>query len=142
MFTTAHVSIAIILGRLSSAYVTSPRLLLFLIFGSVIPDIDIIYSRCHRFLITHNPILYLSILPFGIFVPELLFAAVGALLHLFIDSFDWGINVKPLTKKVVGLGLLGKKFIGFRESLKTYFSSRIFVVLEIVILILAVVVSI
>lgn len=83
---------------------------------SFICDFDVFFSKYakdhnHRMLITHSLIPSLILILFGFIFNwlALIFSGVLYLIHILIDTFDWGTNLFFFHKKPVGSKLLISK---------------------------------
>jgi len=80
---------------------------------SFICDFDVFFSKYakdhnHRMLITHSVIPSLIIILLGFIFNwlALIFSGILYLIHILIDTFDWGTNLLFLNKKPVGIKML------------------------------------
>ena len=83
---------------------------------SFICDFDVFFSRYakdhnHRMLITHSLIPGIIIILFGLIFNwyGLIFSGILYLIHILIDTFDWGTNLFYFPKKPVGVKILISK---------------------------------
>jgi len=89
---------------------------LFIVLFSFICDFDVFFSKYakdhnHRMLISHSIIPSFFIVAFGFITnwPALLFSGIAYVIHIIIDTFDWGTNLLYFQKKEIGLKLLISK---------------------------------
>jgi hypothetical protein len=131
-----HINIHIAIGLISTSilnYFFNFTLLEYLLifFLAFLCDLDILFYRFtknnnHRLFITHSiiPSIILIIIGgiIGIYFNYyvLLLGGLSYLLHIIIDTFDWGTNVFYFPKKQVGFKLLISK--EELENLPYYFS--------------------
>lgn len=101
----------------------------FIILFSFICDFDIFFSKFakdhnHRMLITHSIIPSLIILFLGILVNwiTLILSGISYLIHIVIDTLDWGTNLFYFQRKQVGFKFLISKeeFENLSEYLSNY----------------------
>lgn len=78
------------------------------IITSVFLDFDYPLRHLHREILTHTPIFWLCLLaPFILWKHELIVVLFAIMLHLFLDTFDWGVMLLyPFSKKKYGIKLL------------------------------------
>ena len=100
MLPGAHVGIGLFLSFILGL---DPLLTFVCIVGSIVPDLDFligfIMKKNHRLLVTHTPFFWCALLLVSLLllmmVPQIaifgLIFSVGALLHVLIDSVDWGV---------------------------------------------------
>ena len=113
-----------------------------LILGTVAPDLDIVFSfwtkrHNHRQFPTHFPLLYLiSVFLFGLWgYPPFYWFSIGALLHVVVDTGDWGIYLfAPFSMSSYSLLNLNYEEMTKKRSvwkfLRNYYQNRTIVVLE------------
>jgi hypothetical protein len=119
-------------------------------------DFDILLSKFaldknHRMLITHSIIPGTIILIFGLIFNwiALTLSGISYLIHVLIDTFDWGTNLFYFPKNQVGLKLLISKeeFQNLKRYLsdykrpesffdKKYYACKVCIIIEIVVFIL------
>ncbi|MHA1785836.1 MAG: hypothetical protein ACTSX4_08960 [Candidatus Helarchaeota archaeon] len=139
-----HCAIGICISMIFLDYLNIYQILL-IIGISVLIDIDFIFSKHvkdhnHRRLPTHSFIPYLIILPFGIFMIELLWVGIAGIFHVLLDILDWGIY--PLTPSIRNRVLGGFLFTPKRRDdepplkkcyfINTYYGSKLIIVMEII----------
>lgn len=90
-----------------------------IVFSAFIMDFDIFFSKYakdnnHRMLITHSIIPAIVILILGIIIlsPVIVICALVYLIHVLIDTLDWGTNFLGIHKKP-----FGPKFLITKEEL-------------------------
>jgi len=88
----------------------------FIVLFSFICDLDVFFAKYalnhnHRMLISHSIIPGFLMLLLGIIInwPVLAFSGIAYLIHIIIDTFDWGTNFFYFQKKQIGLKLLISK---------------------------------
>ena len=81
--------------------------------GAFVTDFDVFFVKYardhnHRMLISHSIIPGVVVVIVGLIINwiALIICGIGLLLHVLIDTFDWGTNIFYFPKKVVGLKLL------------------------------------
>ena len=154
MFSIGHFLSGLVLyGSLSKLGVAITPMDGFLLAVStvLIPDLDYaIYWNKHRKSFFHTPLFGLLMLvggfllvPYQIFIlgltisKALILISVGILLHLILDSIDFGVMwLYPFDKKLYGLKLLRTGPQPFKNYIKTYYSNKYMRNLEIVFLVL------
>jgi len=149
-----HVAIGSILSLIYSYFIDSFTVNIIVIFCiSFLIDFDFVFSRYaknrnHRVLPTHGIIIYLIILPIGIFLPVFYFISIAGVVHVLIDCLDWGVGIlSPFSKKIY-FGRLPKppETVINEESLRkrqcwfttTYYNSKFLLFLEILFMIFAI----
>jgi hypothetical protein len=117
-------------------------------------DFDFLFSkyaenRNHRVLPTHGIILHAIIFLFGFLHPVFFFLGLVGMIHVGIDSIDWGVGIlSPFSKKIY-FGHLPKppeKVID-KNSLRnrqcwftlTYYNSKLLIIIDIIITISAII---
>ena len=150
MHINTHVALGIILSLIYSYFISQIFINVIAIFSmSFLIDFDFLFSkyaknRNHRVLPTHGIIIYLILLPFGVFFPIFSFLGLAGLIHILIDCLDWGVGIfSPFSKKIY-FGILPKpsKEIINDDSLRrrqcwfisTYYKSKILMFVDILII--------
>jgi hypothetical protein len=117
MHINSHFSLGIIFASILNNFFnfTLFEFLLIVLF-SFICDFDVFFSKYakdhnHRMLISHSIIPSLFIVACGFITnwPALLFSGISYIIHIIIDTFDWGTNFLYFQKKQIGLKLLISK---------------------------------
>jgi hypothetical protein len=124
----SHYALGVIIASISTYYLNLIALeYSLIIIASFICDFDVFFSqyardRNHRNLITHSLIPSVIIFIFGIIFNwlGLIIAGFAYLLHVIIDTFDWGTNLFYFPKKTIGLRFLISK--DEEENLDKYLS--------------------
>jgi len=87
-----------------------------IVFFSFICDLDVFFSKYakdhnHRLLITHSIIPSIAIIIIGTFLtwPAFILSGINYLIHIFIDTLDWGTNILFFQKRQIGFKLLISK---------------------------------
>lgn len=116
----SHLAIGIIIGSLFHS-IFNFTLIEFtaIVFCAFIMDFDIFFSKYakdnnHRMLITHSIIPAIVILILGIIIlsPVIVICGLVYLIHVLIDTLDWGTNFLGIHKKP-----FGPKFLITKEEL-------------------------
>lgn len=143
MHINVHCALAICISMIFLDYLNIFQIIL-IISVSILIDFDFLFSKYakdhnHRRLPTHSFVPYLIILPFGLFLIELLWVGIAGLFHVLLDLIDWGIY--PLTprfrNKIMGGFLFVPQVNDGDDPLKkcyfvnTYFGSKFIIFLEI-----------
>lgn len=73
-------------------------------------DLDILFKEAHRGAWTHSIFTLPIAIPFLVFGSwYFLLVSLAILLHLFLDSLDWGVRLfYPFSRRFCGLGAVGK----------------------------------
>ncbi|MFW9895679.1 MAG: hypothetical protein ACFFD7_07735 [Candidatus Thorarchaeota archaeon] len=151
MHINVHFGIGVIIASIFNYFFKFTFLEYFLVLmGAFICDFDIFFSNYalennHRLLITHSVIPGVIILIIGL-VFNLFFVIISGLnyiIHIIIDTFDWGTNIFYFQKKQVGLKFLISKeeFDNISKYLeeyknpqsffdKRYYGSKVCLILE------------
>ncbi|NVM29711.1 MAG: hypothetical protein HWN65_12785 [Candidatus Helarchaeota archaeon] len=140
-----HISQGIIIAMLFFPYLEFLEVWLVVIFPFLI-DFDFLLSKYaknnnHRRLVTHSLIPYICLLIIGIFFPLALILGICGVVHILSDVIDWGTALfAPFYGEPVG-GILPKppkeiiEIPNYRKRqcwfAKTYYTSKILLVLEI-----------
>ena len=116
-----HINVHIAIGVISTSFLRffcNFTLLefVFIVSFSFICDFDIFFSKYakdnnHRLLITHSIFPSIVIIILGVILNWLVLILSGFsyLIHIFIDTLDWGTNVWYFQKKQVGFKLMISK---------------------------------
>lgn len=134
MFTSAHLTSGIALGLALDLHGWP---LAALILASVFTDWDYVFQlatgRNHRTFITHSPPVHLLVWgALGFLWPLAWWVLVGAMLHLSLDIWEYGIRLNPFSRRIYGFRLLpGTETMRFGDYLRTYFGDRRFLGAEI-----------
>ena len=116
-----HINVHIAIGVISTSFLhffCNFTLLefVFIVSFSFICDFDIFFSKYakdnnHRLLITHSIFPSIVIIILGVILNWLVLILSGFsyLIHIFIDTLDWGTNVWYFQKKQVGFKLMISK---------------------------------
>jgi len=93
-----------------------------LVLCSIIPDTDVVLSSMHREQITHSLAFWMLISIVAVAAsPSAWIVIPPFLLHLFLDTLDWGVMIMyPFSRKKYGLKLAGKGTEVKSESLSLY----------------------
>ena len=113
------------------------------ILGSIIIDIDILFSSNHRSLITHKPFIY-----FIGFIISLLFNYhfavffLAILFHLLLDTIDWEVELfyPFIHRKFSIINLNYEDFSGYTklDFLRLYYSNKFILISESIIILLGI----
>ncbi|TXT61919.1 MAG: conserved membrane protein of unknown function [Promethearchaeota archaeon] len=128
MHINSHYALGVIIASISTYYLDFIALeYTLIIIASFICDFDVFFSlyardRNHRNLITHSIIPSVIIIIIGVIFNwlGLIIAGFAYLLHVVIDTFDWGTNLFYFPKKTIGLRFLISK--DEEENLDKYLS--------------------
>jgi len=111
------------------------------IIASVLPDADYLIRHSHRDFATHTPFFWLCLLTLFIiwqhqYIVILLAAMLAVMLHLVMDTIDWGVMLLyPISKKKYGLKILpipeNLEDVPQTYFFKSYLSNRKLVFFEI-----------
>ncbi|MHA1272645.1 MAG: hypothetical protein ACTSQP_06310 [Promethearchaeota archaeon] len=112
-----HYAVGIIIASISNYFIGLTLFeFILIVFCSFLMDFDIILSKYardnnHRMLITHSIIPALLIILIGLIMtwPALIIGGIAYLIHVIIDTFDWGTNFFGVNKNPWGLKLLISK---------------------------------
>lgn len=156
MHMNVHAAVGILISMLFSKYFSFFQIF-FIIGASVAMDFDFLLSKFainhnHRRLITHTFFLYIIILAIGILISKVtdlwiygfLLGACG-IIHVSLDSIDWGIMLFYPVKKDIKGGILSisvesgedKSRIPHCRFVIAYYSSKFIICLELAFGILA-----
>lgn len=103
MLPTAHFASAVILSHLLQLGTQETAVL---VGTSVLIDVDFLFSRMHRELPTHSPLVLLALLPFS-GSETVLLVILGVALHFLLDSLDFGVMLRyPFESNLRGLRLV------------------------------------
>jgi hypothetical protein len=113
MHINVHVALGIIIATIAGQFIDLTFWYFgFIVFFSIFPDFDIIFKKFafeknHRNLFPHSIYIPSFMLIIGIILNNIImiFCAIGYFIHLFADTFDWGLDLF-FSKKTVGLSLL------------------------------------
>ncbi len=140
-----HISQGIIIGLLFLPYLGYLEFYIVVFFPFLI-DFDFLLSKYaknnnHRRLITHSLTPYVCLLIIGIFYPLFLILGICGVVHVISDAIDWGTSLlapfyndplggilKKPPKEIVNITNYRKRQCWF---VKTYYTSRIILLLEI-----------
>ncbi len=146
MLPTAHffsdVIVYSILARVCLIPRSIPYFLVIVIFALIV-DWDFVMSRMHRQILTHTPIFWMLVCSvLTLIFPFLWVTLPVVLIHLLLDTFDWGVMVAwPFSHRSRGLKILARKIEGTKLPTTGYFrvylGHRTFVALEIILAIAA-----
>lgn len=152
-----HFGIGIIIASISKYFFQFNFFEFFLIvLFSFLCDFDIFFSKYaldnnHRMLITHSIIPGMIITVLGLILNwiVLIIAGISYVIHIIIDTFDWGTNFLYFQKKQIGFKLLITKdeYMNMSKYLaqykkpesffdKKYYGNAVCVIIEILIFIL------
>ena len=94
---------------------------------AMIPDVDNLFCALHRNVFTHTPLFWVFItIVISIINPNLWFVIFPFLIHLFLDTFDYGIMIfYPISREKFGWGILGKGLGNKSKSDFDYFKGYI-----------------
>ena len=124
----------ILIGLLLGSFLDLPNnILLLVIFGSVLPDLDFLLASYlkvnHRTLPTHYPSLWISFTLVSLLLSKYIFwICFAGCVHLLIDIIDWELYLfRPFSNKTWSLISLNTKNIlrqkSIREFLIAYYST-------------------
>ena len=134
--------------------ISTPLLMLVILIGVVIPDLDFLLSKKapdknHRRLLTHTPIFWVTFLLLDFFLLHtvlIFWFSLAALIHIFLDVLDWGVMLGyPVSNKLCN-HILSEEKIDFSSNhfmriqcnfLSVYFKNKYILGIEIAIGILA-----
>jgi len=151
-----HVSVGIILSMIYYLFIRpTPFEVILLFCFSFLIDFDFLFSRFaenrnHRVLPTHGVIIYLGLLPIGVFFPIFTFLGTAGIIHVLIDCIDWGVAIlSPISKKIY-FGLLPKPSdeVINEPSLKkrqcwftlTYYRSKFIIIIDVALMIASIII--
>jgi len=106
----SHFAVGMIIGSLFNS-IFNFTLIEFtaIVFSAFIMDFDVLFSKFakdnnHRMLITHSIIPSIVIILIGIVIlsPVIFLCGFGYLIHIIIDTLDWGTNFLGIHKKPYG----------------------------------------
>ena len=139
MLPTAHYFSGLIIFSAFAYLELVPHTLLYFLtisFFAIAVDGDIIVFRKHRERMTHTPFFWLLVCGILTLIFPFMWVAIPtALVHLALDSLDWGVMLWwPLSKRPRGPMILsrevGEKKLSTLEYLQVYLHSRLFMTLE------------
>lgn len=156
MHMNVHAAVGILISMLFSNYFSLFQIF-FIIGSSIIMDFDFLLSRFainhnHRRLITHTFFLYIIILILGILLLNItdlyiyaVLLGICGIIHVSLDSFDWGIMLfYPIKNDVInGILSVSKEFYDDKSKIThcsfviTYYNSKFIIFLELTFGILA-----
>jgi hypothetical protein len=119
-----------------------PDFLLIVVFALIV-DWDFVVSRMHRQSFTHTPAFWLLVSSALILVSPLLWIVLPVvLIHLLLDTLDWGVMVAwPFSSRTRGLKILAKEVEGRKLATmgysRVYLGNRIFIAAEAILAITA-----
>jgi len=142
MLPTAHLAATYILWWILGGYFghDTTSLVLAILFGVFIDGDAILLGSKHRVSILH------SIVPWPVVVAILYIAGtpyywtpICAIIHILMDSLDWGVYAfYPISSRIYGLRIIGKnsRLIPGKNRIvdftKEYLSNKLFLALEII----------
>jgi hypothetical protein len=117
MHINVHIAIGVIFTSILQFFYNFTILeFVLIVFLSFICDFDIFFSKYakdnnHRLLITHSIIPSIVVIIVGGILnwPALILSGISYLIHIFIDTLDWGTNIWYFQKKQVGFKLMISK---------------------------------
>ena len=133
MFSTGHLTSGLAVGL--ALGLDGPSLAAFVL-ASVFTDWDyglaLLTGKNHRYFVTHSPPVVAAVLvPLAFLHPIFWPILGGAMLHLFLDLWDFGLRLNPFQRKVYGARLLDvPEDASFPRYIRTYFRDPRFVAAE------------
>ncbi|MCJ7634748.1 metal-dependent hydrolase [Candidatus Bathyarchaeota archaeon] len=139
MLPSAHYFSGVIIFSIMGIAGLIPKTLTYLVLMVVLSlclDLDFLLSNRHREIVTHSLVFWGVLVSIMVAVrPEYWIVAPPVLVHLLLDSIDWGVmTLYPFSKKKLGLRMIksgeSDEPGSFSNSIKTYMLNRKLLYLE------------
>jgi hypothetical protein len=132
MLPMAHFAAGLMIFSLLKSAGIPLELAVWALVGSIIIDVDFFFAKNHRTSPAHLPAVWFALIPAAlVFHPFALFV-LGVLIHLCLDTLDFGIAWSwPYSKKPHGGLIKINKEDGRMEILKIYIRDRRFAPMEV-----------
>lgn len=159
MQVNSHFALGMIVGLISYHFFKFPLMITLIIIGAAaIQDLDFLFSKYaknnnHRYFFTHSIWPTVIVVSIGLILGEawIIITGISIFTHIFVDMMDWGLNLF-YNGKIIGLGLLNPELKGktidyeaegiyYKQFYftKKYFSSKLFVSMDLAFLITCIV---